>query len=161
VIYKLPPEQEDGLGYKMIYWVDVPLEVFWKFKIDFDNDFLVSNKDIKSHRFIRRNGDVVITENEYTNKPGKIFRWQTTVISNRHRLDFKLLNPKESGQKFHFGYIQLEAKGERTEVTQVAYFDFLGVFWWVNYPFYGGMEYYLKRTTRWEQQTILKLIDKY
>jgi hypothetical protein len=161
LIYKLQPEQKDGLGYRMIYWVEAPLEVFWKFKIDFNNDFVVSNKDIKLHRFVRLSGNMVITENEYASKPGKIFRWQTTVLSERHRLEFKLLNPKESGQKFHYGYIQLEAVGERTKVTQVAYFDFWGVFWWVNYPFYGGMKYYLKRTAHWEQQTIRELKEKY
>lgn len=160
-IYKLKPEQKEGMGYKLIYLVGAPMGVFWKFKTDFDNDFLVSNKYIKAHRFVSRNGNVVITENEYANKPGKIFRWQTTVRKDRHRLDFKLLNPKESGQKFHYGYIQLEARGQETKVTQVAYFDFFGVLLWVNYPFYGGMKYYLKDTTRWEQQTILKLKDKY
>ena len=161
LIYKLDPQHKEGLGYKLVYWVDAPLEVYWNFKIDFDNDFLVTNKDIKIHRFVGRNGNRVITENEYADKPGNLFRWQTTVFAGRHRLEFKLLNPEQSGQKFHHGYIQLEAMDQKTKVTQVAYFDFLGVFWWVNYPFYGGMKHYLRRTTRWEQQKILELKEKY
>ena len=161
VISKLQPEQEKGLGYKIVYWVDAPLEVFWQFKTDFDNDFLESNEYIKSHRFISRKGNVVITENEYTSKPGKIFRWQTTVRTDLHRLEFKLLNPTKAGQKFHYGFIQIETMGGKSKVTQVAYFDFFGVLLWVNYPFYGGMEHYLKATARWEQQTILRLRDRY
>lgn len=161
LIFKLTPEQREGKGYKLVYTVDAPLEVFWKFKTDFDNDFLESNKYIKSHRFIGRQGNVVITHNEYANKPGKIFKWQTTVDPDRHRLDFKLLNPPESGQTYHYGYIQLESTGVKTKVTQVVYFDFFGASLWVNYPFYGGMQYYLKDTTRWEQETILKLKERY
>ena len=60
-IYKLNPQRQDGRGYKLIYVVDAPLDVFWKFKTDFDNDFLQSNKYIRSHRFIRRQGNEVIT----------------------------------------------------------------------------------------------------
>ncbi len=161
LISKLQPEHGKGLGYKIVYWVDAPLAVFWRFKTDFDNDFLVTNKYITSHRFISRKGDVVVTENEYASKPGKIFRWQTTVNTKRHRLEFKLLNPTEAGHRFHYGYIQLEAVGERSRVTQVAYFDFFGVLLWVNFPFYGGMQHYLRHTARWEQQTILKLKDHY
>jgi hypothetical protein len=161
LISKLKPTQGKGLGYKIVYWVDAPLEVFWRFKTDFDNDFLVTNKYIKSHRYISRQGNVVITENEYTSKPGKIFRWQTTVKKELYRLEFKLLNPTEAGQLFHYGFIQLEAMGARSKVTQVAYFDFYAALLWVNYPFYGGMQNYLRHTARWEQRTILKLKDKY
>jgi hypothetical protein len=75
-------------------------------------------------------------------------------------MDFVLLNPEECGQKFHYGHIQLESVagvGKKTRVTQVAYFDFFGVSFWVNYPWYGGMRYFLEYTVRWEQDTILKL----
>ena len=161
LISKLQPEQGKGLGYKIVYWVDAPLEIFWLFKTDFDNDFLATNKYIKSHRFISRKGNVVITENEYASRPGKIFKWQTKVITDLRRLEFELLNPTESGQIFHYGFIQLEAMGKRSKVTQVAYFDFFGVLLWANYPFYGGMQHYLRHTAQWEQQTILKLKDKY
>jgi hypothetical protein len=161
IISKLQPEQEKGLGYHLVYWVDAPLAVFWQFKTDFDNDFLVTNNYIKSHRFITRKGNVVITENEYASKPGRVFRWQTTVRNDLHRLEFKLLNPTEAGQNFHYGYIQLEGIGKKSKVTQVAYFDFFGVSLWVNYPFFGGMEHYLNDIARWEQKTILKLKDHY
>ena len=161
LIFKLKSERQEGQGYKLIYTVDAPLEVFWKFKTDFDNDFLESNRHIKSHRFIGRRGNSVITHNEYTDRPGKIFKWQTTVDSGLHRLDFILLKPSESGQKYHYGYIQLEALGPKTRVTQVAFFDFFGASLWVNYPLYGGMQYYLTNTTRWEQEAVLKLKDRY
>ena len=161
IIYKLKPERKDGRGYKIIYIVDARLDVFWKFKTDFDNQFLLDNKFITSHRLIRRSHDEVITETEYANKPNAIFKWQTTLLPDQHLLKFTLLNPEECGQKYHYGYIQLEALDSRTRVTQVAYFDFFGVSVWVNYPFYGGMSYFLKYTANWEQQTILKLKDKY
>ena len=161
LIFKLKSEHKKGQGYKLIYTVDAPLQVFWKFKTDFDNDFIESNRQIKSHRFIGRQGNSVITHNEYTDRPGKLFKWQTTVDPDRHRLEFLLLKPSESGQKYHYGHIQLEALGPKTRVTQVAFFDFLGASLWVNYPFYGGMQSFLKNTTRWEQETIIKLKDRY
>jgi hypothetical protein len=161
IIFKLKPERKDGRGYKLIYLVDAPLDVFWKFKTDFDNQFLLSNKFIPAHRLIRRTRDEAVTESEYSNKPKAIFKWQTTLLPDQHLLKFILLNPEECGQKYHYGYIQLEPLGSRTRVTQVAYFDFFGVSIWANYPFYGGMSYFLKYTATWEQQTILKLKEKY
>jgi hypothetical protein len=161
IILKLKPERKDGRGYKLVYLVDAPMDVFWKFKTDFDNQFLLSNKFITSHRFVSRNRNEVVTENEYSNRPKAIFKWQTTLFPDQHLLNFILLNPEECGQKYHYGYIQLEALDSRTRVTQVAYFDFFGVSIWVSYPFYGGMSYFLKYTAHWEQQTILKLKDKY
>ena len=161
IIYKLKPERKDGRGYRLIYLVEAPLEVFWKFKTDFDNQFLLSNKFITAHRLVRRTEDEVITESEYSSKPGSIFKWQTTLFPDQHLLKFILLNPQECGQRYHYGYIQLEPLGSRTRVTQVAYFDFFGVSIWVNYPFYGGMSYFLKYTAAWEQQTILKLKENY
>jgi hypothetical protein len=160
-IYKLKAEEPHGRGYKLIYVVDAPLDIFWQFKTDFDNDFLVSNKRISIHRFIGRSGNVVITENKYTNISKALFRWQITVVSDQHRLEFVLLNPEESDHEYHFGYIQLESLGLKTKVTQVAYFDFFGDFLWVNYPFYGGMSDFLKYNARWEQQAILKQMHRY
>ena len=160
-IYKLPPERPHGRGYKLIYVVDAPRDIYWKFKTDFDNDFLVTNAYIELHRLVSRRNNIVITENVYSNKNGVTFRWQTTVKSDQYRLDFVLLNPEQCGQKYHYGYIELEEVGQKTRVSQVAFFDFFGVFFWVNYPFYGGMSDFLKYTARWEQQAILKLMDTY
>ena len=161
LIFKLKPEKKNGKGYKLVYLVDAPLDIYWKFKTDFDNEFLLSNKYIKSHRVVSRRGNTVITENEYTTKPKVIFRWQTDVIAERHLLNFILLNPGQCGQNYHYGHIQMEALGPRTKVIQVAYFDFFGVSFWVGYPFYGGMSYFLKYTAAWEQQLILKIKRRY
>jgi len=161
IIFKLAPERKSGRGYKLVYLVDAPLDVFWKFKTDFDNQFLLSNKFIISHRLVSRQRNEVITENKYSSKPKAIFKWQTTLLPEQYLLKFILLNPEDCGQKFHYGYIQIEALGSRTRVTQVAYFDFMGVSIWVNYPFYGGMSYFLKYTANWEQQTLLELKEKY
>ncbi|CAB1078184.1 hypothetical protein D1AOALGA4SA_5946 [Olavius algarvensis Delta 1 endosymbiont] len=161
LIFKLKPERKDGQGYKLVYLVDAPMAVFWKFKTDFDNQILLSNKFIAAHRVVSRNGNQVITQDEYSNRPKAIFKWQTTVLPDRHRLKFVLLNPEECGQNYHYGSIQLEPLGTRTRVTQVAYFDFFGVSIWVSYPFYGGMTYFLNYTASWEQQTILKLKHRY
>ena len=169
VIWELEPQRQSGAGYKLVYLVDVPIDVFWKFKTDFDNDFLLTNKFIKSHRLIRRSGNVVVTEDRftedlYTNRPRAKFRWKTTLSPAEYRMDFVLLNPEECGQKFHYGHIQLEvfeASNEKTKVTQIAYFDFFGVTFWIKYPWYGGMRYFLEYAARWEQATILKLKDAY
>ena len=161
VIHLLQPQNREGKGYKLIYLVDAPLEIFWKFKTDFDNEFLLSNEMIDSHRLVSQDGNVVVTENGYVNKPGAIFRWQTTVLPDQHLLKFILLNPEECGQKYHSGYIQLERLEQKTKVIQVAYFDFFGASFWVKYPYYGGMNHFLKYTAKWEQQTILDLKDRY
>lgn len=160
-IYKLEPDRKNGKGYKLVYIVDVPLEVFWRFKTDFESDFLLTNKYIKFHRFVSRRKNTVITEDEYSYQPGARFRWQTTVMSKDRRLEFNLLNPQECRQRYHHGTIQLEDFESKTKVTQMAYFDFFGVTFWANYPFYGGMYDFLKYTARWEQETVLKLKDRY
>ena len=160
-IYTLKPERQGGRGYKLVYLVDAPLFAYWKFKTDFDNEFLLSNKLITSHRLISRNGNVIVTETIYSNKPNTVFRWQTSVFPERNLLKFILLNPDECGQEYHYGYIQMEAFGDKTKIIQVAYFKFFGMSVWVNYPFYGGMNYMLNYLAGWEQQTILELKDKY
>ena len=161
VIVKLKPERKTGRGYQLVYLIDAPLDVVWQFKTDFDNQFLLSNRYFTSHRVLSQHRNEVVTENEYSNKPGLKFRWRTTLSPGQHLLEFILLNPEECGQKYHYGHIQLEAAGGRTRVTQVAYFDFFGVSFWVNYPFPGGMSSFLKYTAAWEQQTVLDLREKY
>ena len=161
LIYKLYSKQKNSRGYKLIYVVDVPLEIYWRFKTDFDNEFLLTNKFINTHRLISRKRNVIVTENQYSTKPKAVFRWQTTVLKDQYLLKFTLLNPQECGQEYHYGYIQVEALGTRTKVTQVAHFDFFGVSLWINYPYYGGMRHFLKYTATWEQETVLTLKDKY
>jgi len=87
-ITKLKPPHQTGKGYKLVYLVDAPIEVFWKFKTDFDNDFLLNNKFIKSHQLLSRRENVAVTEDiftedVYTHRLGAKFRWQTTVSSDR------------------------------------------------------------------------------
>ena len=169
LIRKIPPAQQGGRGYELVYVVDAPLDVFWKFKTDFDNEFLTTNKFILAHRLVSQHDNVVVTEdvfseNVYIHKSNAKFRWQTKVFPDTYRLNFKLLNPKECGQKFHHGSIQLELtgpEGQKTKVTQRAYFDFFGVSFWVNYPWYGGMKYFLTYSVEWEQVTISRLKSKY
>lgn len=150
------PDERGGKAYRLTYRVSVALEVFWLFKTDFDNDFLTTNKYIKSHVLIKKEGRTVITENTYSHGPNRSFRWRTKILPEKHRLTFELINPEECGQKFHYGYIQLTALGSQTLVTQVAYFDFWGVSLWVQYPWRGGMEDFLRYTAAWEQQTVSK-----
>ena len=160
-VYKLDPVDTTGKGYKLVYMVTAPLDVYWKFKTDFENDFLLTNKLIREHRLVAHKNNVAITESIYATKPGVRFRWRTISFPDLHRLNFELQNPKECGQTFHHGHIQLEAAGDHTIVTQTAYFDFFGATLWMNYPWYGGMRHYLKYTARWEQETITRLIDRY
>jgi hypothetical protein len=155
-LIKLRPEGKAGRGYKLIYLIDAPLDAVWGFKTDFDNQFLLSNKYINSHRFVSRNQNEVVTENEYSDKPKLKFKWKTTLFPDQYLLNYILLNPEECGQKYHHGSIQLEAMGNRTRVTQVAYFDFFGVSFWVGYPFRGGMSNFLKYTAAWEQKSVLE-----
>ena len=160
-IYRIKPEQRGGEGFKFVYLIPVPIDVFWRFKTDFKGSFLLSNRYIKWHRLVQQNENITITENKYTNAPGEIFRWRTKSYPDQYRLEFQLENPHECGQHFHYGFIQLEPFGEQTKVTHIAYFDFLGAFIWVNLPFQGGMTSFLTYTAQWERETVSRLIDQY
>ena len=142
-----------GEGYRMVYCIDVPLAVYWQFKTDFQNDFLVDNPHIDTHHFIDQQENVVLTENRYAHDKQRLFRWQTTIHARDHRLEFKLVNGDEAGQKFHFGTIRLESRGSHTIVYQFARFRFSGAALWAWYPWRGGMRSFLSDFVRWEQQT--------
>jgi len=154
IITTLRPEAAKGRGYQLVYTVDAPLEATWNFKTDFGSQVLLTNRMITSHRLVSREGNEVITETVYYNKPKLVFRWKTILFPDRHLLEFVLLNPEECDEEYHHGSIQLEAVDAGTRVTQVAYFNFFGASLWVNYPFSGGMSYMLKYTARWEQKAI-------
>jgi len=160
-ISRIAPDTRGGQAYKLVYLVRTPLDMFWKFKTDFDNNFLVTNKYIRDHRFVSRSGNQVITEDQYAHVPGIVFRWKTSVHPATHRLDFVLMNPEACEQKYHYGHIQLEPVAGETRVTQVAYFDFWGATIWANYPWGGGMKDFLTYTAHWEQETVLRLLDLY
>jgi len=161
IISTLKPERAHGRGFKLEYVVNAPLDIFWNYKTNFDIDLLHKNRFITSHKLVSREENLVITETEYSYKPGKVFKWQTTVFPDQDLLEYELLNPEECGQKYHYGYIQLEAEGMSTRVTHVAYFNFFGVSFWVNYPFKGGMSEFLKYTARWEQQFVMEFEHRY
>jgi hypothetical protein len=161
IVYRINPEKRGGEAFKLVYLVPVPVDVFWRFKTDFQGDFLLSNKYIKEHRLIENNRNVTITENSYTHVPSETFRWQTTVHDKDYRLEFKLKNPRECGQKFNYGTIRLETFGPYTKVTHIAYFDFFGASLWASLPFEGGMKSFLTYTARWEMDTIKRLKQHY
>jgi hypothetical protein len=161
VITRLKDATKGGHGYRLRYTVPVALHTYWNFKTDFDSDYLLTNRYITHHEFIAREQNRVITQNAYSYRPRVWFRWRTTVHSDALRLDFHLLNPEECGQKFHYGFIQVEGLGDRTRVTQVAYFDFFGASIWSHFPGMGGMHDMLQYMARWEQRITQKLESRY
>ena len=160
-IYRIEPEPRGGKAYKLIYLVPVPIDVFWRFKTDFKGDFLRTNKYVKRQRVIRQEQNVVIIENRLSNRPDVTFRWRNTLQPKKYRLDYVLENPEQCGQRFHYGHFQLEPFEQYTKVSHAAYFDFLGVSLWVNYPWEGGMIKFLEYIARWERNTILQFKDNY
>ncbi|MFO8085145.1 MAG: hypothetical protein R6U27_12595 [Desulfobacterales bacterium] len=161
LIERPEPDEKGGQAYRLIYRVPVPVNIYWRFKTDFENDFLLENKFIVDHRLISRDGNTAITENRYTSRPGMVFRWKTTFSRQDLQLHFVLLNPESSGHKFHFGHICLIPQGNTTQVVQEAYFDFFGASFWAVYPWSGGMKDFLKYTARWEYDMVLKLYEQY
>ena len=161
VVERITPAEGQGQGYRLVYHVPVPLGVYWNFKTDFNNTFLLDNKYIRDHRFVSCHGNIAVTENKYSYGPDVFFRWQTTLSPDRSRLDFVLLNPEECQQTFHYGSITLQAESDGTRVTQIAYFDFWGASFWAHYPWKGGMRDFLSYTAQWEQQMVLQLKDRY
>jgi len=150
-----------GYGYKLQYYVAAPIDVFWRFKTDFAGDFVLSNDELLEHRLVRTEGNLAITENRYAAAPSLRFLWQTTVVPEQYRLEFKLLNAEDCHHDFHYGTIQLSPAGEHTKVTQIAFFNFTGASLWVKYPWYGGMKSLLTKVARWERNSAMRLKRDY
>ena len=146
------PAPDGGYGYQLQYFVPSSIDEFWRFKTDFDNDILVTSEELIEHRLVESFDNSVITEDRYATAPGLRFLWQTTIIPNVYRLEFKLLNPDDCRHEFHYGFVQLTPDGSYTKVTQVAYFNFVGASFWVKYPWYGGMKSTLTKVAKWEQK---------
>jgi hypothetical protein len=143
--------ERGGKGFRLVYTVQAPVADFWLFKTDFANPLMRSNKYILENSVLRRETHRVITATRYSHHPEALFEWETTVQEDRRRLRYRLLNPRQCGQIFQFGQIQLKPLGNATEVVHTAYFDFAGVFWWYYWPFQGGMQDYLHYTVEWER----------
>ncbi len=154
-IERLEFPRGQGEGYRMTYCVSLPIEIYWQFKTDFHNDFLTGNPHIKTHRYVGREGNTVLTENRYTHNAKRLFRWQTTVHASQFRMDFKLLNPDEAGQAFHYGTIRLNSRGAHTMIYQEAHFKFSGAAFWAFYPWRGGMRSFLQSFVDWEREAAL------
>ncbi|MCJ7830409.1 MAG: hypothetical protein MUP74_03380 [Desulfobacterales bacterium] len=161
LITPLEPEARGGEAYRLVYRVDVPVEVLWRFKTDFSGNLFSRNRYIQENRLIRREENAVITEQKLSATPGVTYRWRTTLSPGTYRLDFELLNPVACGQKFHYGFIQLQGRGASTQVTQVAYFDFFGAYLWANFPWKGGMTSFLNYFVRWERETVHEMREQY
>ena len=160
-IYRIEPEPRGGEAYKLVYMVEVPIEIFWRFKTDFHGDFLETNKYIKEQKVIREEPNLVIIENKLASKPESTFRWRNILHPSKYRLDFVLENPEQCNQRFHYGHFQLKRLGRYTKVTHEAYFDFFGSSFWAQYPWEGGMKAFLDYIARWDQNTILQRKQNY
>jgi len=160
-ISELSPVQSEGYGYRIVYRVPVDIDTFWRFKTDFDNDFLIQNKTITSHRLLRRHKNIAVTETSYAAAPGKHFIWETATDSDNYQMQFRLIDPRSSGQRYHWGVIQLIRDGGQTVVIQQAYFDFSGAGFWVVYPWQGGMRDVLRTNAAWEKEAIMRMQAAY
>ena len=160
-VERIASDTGEGYGYRVEYIVPAPINKFWLFKTDFDSDFLLTNDELLDHRIVRRVGNAVVTENRFAFAPGLRFLWKTTVFHERHRLEFELLNTKDTRHDFHYGSIQLTPMGKHTRVTQIAFFNFRGASLWVKYPWYGGMKYTLTKNARWEQKVASRYQTEY
>jgi hypothetical protein len=149
---RIPSPNGSGYGYRLEYYVQAPIDAFWKFKTDFDSEVLLTSDELVGHRLIKIDGNDVYTENRYASAPELKFLWKTTVIKDRYRLAFELMNAEDCRHDFHHGFIQLTPAGRYTKVIQTAFFDFAGAALWVRYPWYGGMKYTLTRVAKWEQR---------
>jgi hypothetical protein len=67
------PDQRGGKAYKLTYQVQLPIDTCWKFKTDFRNEFILTNKYIREHRLTSGNGDTARTEDKYPNAPDLFF----------------------------------------------------------------------------------------
>ena len=161
VIERPVPEARGGYAYRLVYRVDAPVDVYWRFKTDFRSNFLLSNRNILSHRLVSWKGAVAVTENRYATAPESLFRWRTLVNAGERTLTFHLLNPEANGHRYHHGKIRVIPNGGGVLVVQEAYFDFFGAGFWTRYPWAGGMNAFLDYTVRWERETVKRLRPRY
>jgi hypothetical protein len=160
-VHRIRSFVQAGQAFRLTYTVSVPLDLFWKFKTDFGADFLMTNRYILSNRLVGRKNNVYITETRYVDAPQTVFRWQTTVYPSAYRMNYRLLNPEECGQKFNRGSIQLSTVSGNTRVVHSTYFDFFGAAVWARFPGPGGMVGFLRYTAEWEKETIKELQHRY
>jgi len=133
-IERVLPDDGNGFGYVLEYYIAAPIEAVWQFKTKFDSEILMTNDDLIGHRLVRSTGSSVITENRYAYAPGLTFLWRTTKIPDENKLTFELLNPEACRHDYHHGSIKLSPAGNHTRITQTAYFNFRGASLWVRYP---------------------------
>ncbi len=160
-VHRIGSSGQSGQAFRLTYTVNVPLNLFWKFKTDFGADFISSNRYIVSNRLISRQNNVYITQTRYRDAPNIVFRWQTTVYPLAYRMNYLLLNPEECGQKFNRGTIQLSTESGKTRIVHSTYFDFFGAAVWAHFPGPGGMVGFLRYTADWERKTINELQHRY
>ena len=160
-VARVSPDEKGGYGYRLQYYVAAPINALWRFKTDFENDFLLTNNQLVGHRFILAADKRVVTENRYASAPQLRFLWQTTIHADYYRLEFKLLNAKDCRHEFHYGTIQLSPAGNFTKVTQTAFFSFSGASVWVRYPWNGGMRSTLTKSAEWEQRMAKRIMHEY
>ena len=160
-IVEIEPNRAGGYAYRLTYCVDAPIEVFWRFKTDFTSDEIADGRHIRSHQYIGRRGNKVLTETRFAGFPRARFVWKTTVYDDQNRLSFDLVKTDLPGHRFHFGTIQLKSRGAMTEVVQIAYFDFLGAPFWIINPWQGGMRSFLFAIVQWEQAKIIQTMERY
>jgi hypothetical protein len=146
-----------GRAYRLTYTVNVPLDIYWRFKTNFNNPVLEDNPFILSHRVVSQQDHVVITEDHYRIMPDLFFRWRTTVFPEQHRLSYRLIDTNQPGSRFHYGSIQVEAENDKTRIIHTAYFDFWGASLWAVYPWRGGMWSFLRGSAEWEQRIVPRL----
>ena len=161
LIERPDPEARGGYAYRLVYRVDAPVDVYWRFKTDFQNDFLLSNRNIVAHRLVSRKGAAAVTENRYAAAPDALFRWRTLVNAKERTLTFYLMNPEANGHRYHHGKIRVISHGGGVLVVQEAYFDFFGAGVWTRYPWAGGMNAFLDYTATWERETVKRLRFRY
>jgi len=64
IVNRIKLEKRGGEGFKLIYPVPVPVDVFWRFKTDFHGNLLLSNRYIQEHRLIQESDNVTVTANK-------------------------------------------------------------------------------------------------
>ena len=64
-VQKISEENSGRYGYRLRYIVPVPIESYWRFKTDFDNEILATSAAISEHKFIRSVGNTAILKTAF------------------------------------------------------------------------------------------------
>lgn len=156
--YHIQPESRGGSAYKLVYYLNHPIDTVWTALSDFESDLYASDPQLEEQRVVSRDNQGVIVEEVYSISPVKRpARVRYRLDPLHSRIDFSVTNPSELNQAFNYGHIQLSPHNSGTKVAQVGYFKWPGQGLWAYTIGPKGLRGFHQQRVEWQAQSIDRL----